>query len=124
MRAQILAALALTLAACGEPTPTTPEAPDASDPTALGACQITCSPVQYADWVDGEKATVSTAWGLPDSTCTDPAEGYLSSCTEVQRVTCSECAALARTSECVGEVYALDVLILEDEPVAHPATCG
>lgn len=124
MRAQIFAALVLTLSACGEPTPPTPEAPDASDPTALGACQITCSPVQYEDWVDGEKATVSTAWGLPDSTCTDPAEGYLSSCTEVARVTCAECAALARTSECVGEVYALDVLILEDEPVAHPATCG
>ncbi len=124
MNRQIVALALFAFTTACTPAPTTPEPPDASDPTALGACQITCSPVQYADWVDGDKATVSTTWGLPDSTCTDPVEGYLSSCAEIQRVTCAECAALARTSECVGEVYALETLILTDEPVAHPASCG
>jgi hypothetical protein len=125
MRTQIVVLALIALAtACSEPTPKEPTPPDASDPTALGACQITCSPVQYENWVDGDKATVSTTWGLPDSTCTDPAEGFLSSCTEIQRVTCAECAALARTSECVGEVYALETLILRDDAVPYPAECG
>lgn len=101
--------LAALVAAC---TPA-PVEPDELDPaTDLGACQLTCKPVDLQLWLNHDQLPLAVGvWGAPDATCQAGETQADTTCTEVRTVSCAECQQLVRDLECE------DVVVQDDIPV-------